>query len=367
MNMPENHPVFRGGRGRPRWWAPGCHTARVGLFSKKRSVPDASGLPITAFWEWWAHEGRTLDPHQPSAATDELARRVAAVHPDLVWNFGPGTTAEVRLTVSAGGVAQVRPSAERWLRAAPAADATWEYRASQEPEPGAMSSRLSIAGHDVDLSLTRFRVDPVEEELRVHVGVYHPAFARLPDGVRGQVTFLVLDWVLGEDDVERWVGHVEPLVAAPPTPVTAEDLTAAVRALARSVDPDDWTLATWQAEDGRPGMASFRRGVRWIDHPTFDRHHVLVAGFAAQANGLPSDGSVLDELRYLEQLLEDGVGPRGLLVGHETHAGSRTFHVYTDGEDQNADEALRELAAGHGMRLTSRLDPAWSEVRHFTG
>lgn len=113
--------------------------------------------------------------------------------------------AEHRLTVSASGVDEVRPAAERWLRAAPAPDATWEYRASQEADARAMSSTLEIAGHEVGLALTRFRVDLVEADFRVHVGVYHPAFAGMAGDVQTRITYLVLDWVLGEDDVERWV------------------------------------------------------------------------------------------------------------------------------------------------------------------
>jgi hypothetical protein len=337
----------------------------VELSNRRQRGSDSTGHPIVAFWEWWSGDGRAIDPHQPSRAADELSRRVAAIHPDLTWHFGAGKAAEHRLTVSAGGVAQVRPSAERWLRSAPAPDETWEFRSSQEAEPDALSSVLSIAGREVDLSQTRFRVDPVEAELRVHVGVYHPAFEQMSHDLRAQVTYLVLDWVLGEDDVERWLGHIEPLVAAATSPV--EDLTAAVGSLARSVEPGQWTLAQWQDKDGLPGLASFRRGVRWIDYPMLDKHHLLTRDFQSQDNGMPADGSTLDALGEIESELNSVLGSRGLLVGYQTHAGVRTFHVYADGEDQNVDSALRDFAAAHGLTLTSSMDPSWTEVRHLTG
>src|SRR5215212_21992 len=175
----------------------------MGLFRKRE--PAAEPHPITAFWTWWADQGRSVDPHQTSSATEELTRRVTAIHPDLTWHVGPGTTSQHRLTVSSGGVAEVRPAAERWLRAAPSADATWEFRSSQQADPDALGSVLEIAGHKVDLASIVFRVDPVEEELRVHVGVHHPTFEQLPEAARAQITYLVLDWLLGEDDVERWL------------------------------------------------------------------------------------------------------------------------------------------------------------------
>jgi len=292
---------------------------------------------------------------------------VAAIHPDLTWHFGPGVAAEHRLTVSAGGVAAVRPAAERWLRAAPAPDKTWEYRASQEADPDALASTLEIAGHEVDLSLTRFRVDPVEEELRVHVGVYHPAFAEMSGDVRDRITFLLLDWILGEDDVERWLGHIEPLQVPPAAVASAEELRAAVDSMAQSRSPDTWSLAQWLDKDGLPGLAVVRRGLRWIDHPTLDRHHVLTRSYTAQENGQPLDSSTLDELHSVEVDLESAIGRQAVLVGHETHAGARRFHVYSDGEDQNVDATLGNFATSHGLSVEARADPAWTDVRHLTG
>lgn len=164
----------------------------MGLFSRKQLLPKTSRDPIAEFWTWWQGEGRRLDPHQASPALDQLSHRLVAIHPELTWHFGAGATSEHRLTVSAGGVAAVRPAAERWLHAAPAPDETWEYRSSKEADPSVMTSSLSIAGHQVDLSHTVFRVDSDRELLRVNVGVFHPVFPDLDDGVRAQISFLVV-------------------------------------------------------------------------------------------------------------------------------------------------------------------------------
>ncbi len=106
-------------------------TPVVALFRKRELGPGRH--PIVAFWEWWATEGQRIDPRRASPSTEELGRRVASIHPDLTWHFGAGTIAEHCLIVSAGGVAEVRPVAERWLRAAPRADAAWESRSAKYP------------------------------------------------------------------------------------------------------------------------------------------------------------------------------------------------------------------------------------------
>lgn len=337
----------------------------MGLFRKRGVAPGPH--PITAFWTWWAEEGHTISPHQVSRGTDELTRRVTAIHPDLTWHFGPGVNAEHCLTVSAGGVAEVRPAAERWFRAAPRADATWEFRPSQQADPDALSNVLEIAGHKVDLSSVEFGVEPVTDELRVNIGVHHPAFGRMPKSARDQIAFLVLDWLLGEDDVERWVGLVESLEAPPAPARSGDDVVKAVAEIAAGRDPDQWAIAKWQDKRGNPGFATFRRGLRWIDNPTFDRHQVVAATYSAQENGLPVDAASLDALRGIEAELESLLGSRGILVAYETHRGVRAFHVYSDGEDQNIDAVLGDWASGRGLSMESKPDPAWSQVRHFTG
>lgn len=308
-----------------------------------------------------------LDPRNQSPAIEQLSQRVAAIHPDLTWHFGAGSESEHRLTVSANGTAEVRPSAQRWLRAAPPADPTWEFRSSQEADPNALGTVLEIAGSKLDLSKTGFRVETAEEEFRVHIGVYHPVFRDLPESTRLQVSFLVLDWLLGEDDVERWLGQIEALTVPSADSTNGDGVLRAVESIAERHDPDKWTLSGWEDANGTPAFASFRRSLRWIDHPTLDVHHGVHASFASQDNGLPADGAALDSLRSLEDELESLLGPRGLVIGHETASGRRTFHVYTDGEDQNVAAGLSDWVRARHLSIESAPDPAWRRVRQFTG
>jgi len=230
-----------------------------------------------------------------------------------------------------------------------------------------MSNVLEIGGKTLELASTRFRVDPVFEELRVHVGVYHPAFADLPQSVRDHVSYLWLNWLVGEDDVERWLGHVETLTEPPPGRVPGRGVLAAVADIAARRDPEEWAIAQWQDKDGTPGLAMFRRGLRWIDHPTLDRHQIASVQYETQDNGLPADATALEFLRQLESELESLLGERGILVAHETHRGVRKLHAYTDSEDQNIDAAFMEWASRRNVSVEANRDPAWSQVRRFTG
>ena len=52
----------------------------------------------------------------------------------------------------------------------------------------------------------RFDVSVDEDRMELDLVVAHPAFPRLDDDTRGQVGFLGLDNILGEEEVERWIG-----------------------------------------------------------------------------------------------------------------------------------------------------------------
>ncbi|MEH3069218.1 MAG: DUF695 domain-containing protein [Aeromicrobium erythreum] len=351
----------------------------MGLFSRRTSSesdPHAdlgdSGngrpapTPVGDFWDWWTEEGRQLDPSQAGPAHAVLDGLLASIDPDLTWHLGPGRTAQHRLTVSAGGLADARPAAERWFRAAPPADATWEYAPAVEADPTAFDAVLEVDGAAVDLARVVLAVETDLEALRVHVGVHHPAFAELPERVHGPVTFMVLDWALGEDDVARWVAGVEPLVDAPSPARTVADLQAAVAVCAEERDPDVWSALSGQTAEGRPVFALARTGARWVDAPTLDLHHALVATFEPDERGMPSPEE-LGRLQALDDSLTATIEPRGLVVARVTTEGTRTLHVYTDGEDQNAGADVARWASTHGLTVTDERDPGWTRVRHLLG
>lgn len=197
-------------------------------FFRRRADPQAVRLrqdeAIAAFWQWWVTDGRPRaaavfdERADPRPVADDLVPHLRAIHPDLDFETGTGRDARHVLVVTAAGDPDLRELAERWLAAAPPADDAFEYdtwrRPVAEPEGVAVDlgeGRLALS--DVRAVLTA-RGDLVDVE------TWHPAFADLPDQARGQITFLLLDALLGERLVEQRVGAVawttdEPADARP--------------------------------------------------------------------------------------------------------------------------------------------------------
>jgi hypothetical protein len=340
----------------------------MGFFRRKAAPVPVH--PIARFWQWWASEGAArFDSAVATGQWGDLPGlmnvQLAPIHPGLAWDTGPGGTARSLLAVSSEGDAALRRIAEQWLRAAPPADNSWEFAAARQPVSGVAGKEIEIDGHRLHLGDARFRITEDPERERLDVAVHHPLFAQMPGKGPLQVSFLLLDWVLGEDGVERWVGAVDTTDIGGTATATASDLATAVDAMAAQAQPEKWVLMEGKTRRGERIVVSARRPLRWIDHPIFDLHtEVRIAYKDKRDDGLPTVAS-LDLLRGIEDDISAALGIRGILVAHETAAGTRLLHYYSDSEDQNGRDAIETAARLVGAATRHDADPGWKQVRQF--
>ena len=341
----------------------------MGFFKRKAAPPAVH--PITGFWQWWASKGgarfdTAVTTGQWGNLPNEMSLQLAAVHPSLAWDTGPGRAARSLLAVSSEGDAALRRIAEQWLRAAPAPNGSWEFAAARQPVSGVVENIIEVDGHSLHLGDVRFRITEDPERELLDIAVHHPLFVQMPGQGPLQVSFLLLDWLLGEDGVERWVGAIDTTSAGETTRATAADLKAAVNAMATQIQSDKWAVMVGQNSSGERMIVSARRPLRWIDHPLFDLHtEIHLAYEDKRDDGLPATAS-LEALRGIEDDVSTAVGIRGLLVAHETAAGVRTLHFYSDSEDQNGRDAIDIAAHAAGGTTQHNIDPGWTQVRQFS-
>jgi hypothetical protein len=300
------------------------------MLFRRRTTQTGPSPAIAAFWTWWsgAHDRirDTIESGRAATLADEVNAQVGQIHPDLQWEFTRGGRSRHALIVSAGGDARLRAAAARWLAEAPGPDEVWEYHRSRQADLGALSARIEAGGHALDLSDLALAYTVDSDRRCVDVVAYHPGFAGVPEGMRAQVTFLALDWLLGEDAVEIWVGAVEwsitPVADAQPPAA----LAAAVAGLSAPAEEAQWTLARGQDRSGAPVVAAMQRPLRSARWPQFDTHVAVVLPYrTANEGGLPVDGS-LTALRAFEDQISAQLDVHGQLVAHESHGGRRTLH-----------------------------------------
>jgi hypothetical protein len=306
---------------------------------------------IERFWSLWAHQrdavidaidgGRTEDPalHAVLQAASVLG---------LACEFGPGLRARHALCVSADGDPAKRKLAYRWYEAAPPEDGAFEFHPARIAAPAPEDMVLRLVDEDFGFADFRFDVSVDEDRLELGLVVAHPAFPRLDDDTRAQVGFLGLDNILGEEEVERWIGELEWSERPPDGGIDAHALRAVVDRLAATAPSGEWAVLR-----GEDAIAVAARPLRPVDHPYFDELCELTAPVGE-----------LSELQDHEEELAAHFGARAFHAASLTREGERTAFVYVD-RDESTSTELAAWASARGYAFHCAHDPAWDAIRPF--
>jgi hypothetical protein len=333
------------------------------VFGRRKKID--TGAAIGDFWSWWAGSrdliAAALDAGTVAQVADEITERVEGIHRGLEWELGAGRTASHALVVTMGGDHELRPTVARWLSAAPPADETFEYHGSRQPDDAILAARIEIAGTELDLSRLRFAYALNEDAHEVDAAVYHPAFAQLPAEAATQVTFMALDWVLGEERVELWIGAVDTLTRSSAEARSIADLRATVSDLEAKHAEPAYVLFGGADHAGAQLTATAQVPLKPARWPRFDTHVAVTLS----RGGLAVDG-FLDQVIAIEDAVTAALAGDGAVVAHETSANARVLHVYTDGSTAAIGRA-REAAAAGPLRaaLTPTYDPGFDRVAHL--
>jgi hypothetical protein len=346
------------------------------LFGRKDDDEDPARADdaIAGFWVWWDGARPQLDAMVAAGESerlpDLLGPAVSAVHEGLVWEVIPGRNAAHALVVTAAGDAELRPLAHRWARAAPPADLLWEFHPSRPAHPRAAELSLDVAGLSFGLDRLALGLRAPRGAPRVDVTAYHPIFGELDEDARMDATLLALDWLLGEDDVARWVGEISPATFQPIDSVPAVHLPAIVADLVSEFGQEQWAQLEGQTAGGAPLVATARYPLRPVDHPLFDQHIAITLPYKHRdKNGLPT-GDSLTALRDFEERLAARLlkpGGDAVMVAQLSAERHRIIHVYADPTGDGASHAKELIADWREgkARLDVTTDPAWSAVAAF--
>jgi hypothetical protein len=305
------------------------------------------------FWEWWAGAREAVrsaieEPGADPAILHEVLAQVSAL--GLSCELSEGRVARHAVCATANGDPALRKRAYRWHASAPPADEVFEYHPVRVATASAPELLIRIGGEAFAFSDLRFEAETDEARLRLDLEIQHPMFRGLDDQTRAQVSFIALDKLLGEEEVERWIGALRFSAAAPRADLTPEGLRERVQALRDTEPSGEWALL-------RTGdaVAVAARPLRPVDHPYLDLLCEL------KARPVDHDLSVLQDN---EAAIERDFGERAFHAASLTQGDVRTAFVYIDGDEPTSHE-LEAWAAERGYETVFSLDPAWDAVRRF--
>lgn len=318
------------------------------------------------FWAWWAGARDRVAQAIGTGGFDEkligeISKAVARVDSRLAWEFAPGRVAKHALCVSPEGNPEIRPAALRWLAAAPPPDATWEYHASRQPSPTLL--QLEIGGQRMDLREMRAIGSWDPRRRRVDVRLWHPGFEGAPRGLPEQTSFLFLDNLLGEDQVERWIGQVEAL-AAPSGGRTPEELKLEVERHAAEPAGDTWVPGQRTGPQGEVAIVLADAGLKRIDQPFADQHVIITV---VLDDGRMPDDALAAELNAEEDRLVAGLQGVATLAGRTTEPGARVMHLVAEDLDRvrAGIDAWAEGLPPRRVKVAFEQDPGWEFQREL--
>ena len=320
-----------------------------------------------AFWAWWAARrdavAQAIADGRVDALVGEISQRVNAIDKGLAWELGPGRTSQHSLALSPEGDIGLRPTTERWLMAAPAADAVWEYYPAR---PGGKLLVLQVGQWKLDEDAFRIGVSADKSRRRLDVVPFHPGHSGLPREVRLQSTFLFLDHLLGEDDVERWIGKVDMAETEPANAVSPAGLLDAVADLRALPSAESFGLLRGQDNRGRPVVVTVNLALKRIDHLFHDRHGEVRFPLGPD---WPPTSDRLDTLNAREDDLLAKLAGHAIYFGRVTMPGERTLHFVAEPGSDGPQIIEAWLRVNSDLRGSARwtTDTKWEFRRELGG
>jgi hypothetical protein len=167
---------------------------------------------VENFWRWYAEAAprlyQTIEDKNSACLNTEVSAKVDELIPGSAWVFGPGPNGVGHsFTLSGEGNLHRQFLTEYWHKRAPSLSG-WTFYSARQPSDNLKSWRLEIGGDTFDP--LEFWLSPTldSDREKIDLTVWHPLFAKLPEGDRWTVLFLVLDEALGEFGTQSWIGEI---------------------------------------------------------------------------------------------------------------------------------------------------------------
>ncbi len=169
----------------------------------------------TKITEWWkAFEGQTeqlqaLFSREAQWDLPEwMAKHLGAIHPRLMWEFGPAVRGDGhRLVITPEAAHHLRPLTEAILERAPSIP-DCEFYAYRLPEDLALTKATVEGRTGCDIRDFQVRVGR-EVHQRIDVSYFSPTAAAKDDPQALQAAFVATETLLGECCLDHWVGAIE--------------------------------------------------------------------------------------------------------------------------------------------------------------
>ena len=328
-----------------------------------------SAEKIDHFWQWWSEINlefaKSFDEKKPlpEDLITAMSAQVAAIDPQLDWEFGKGVKSRHQLCLSSMGDPILRLICERWVKRGPGDSDVWEYYASRQASPS-VNQTLTIWSRTIDLGEYRFVITEDSPRERLDIIAYHPANAEAESNEQSlRILMIALDLFLGEDNVERWIGSIDLAESSPAEAVEPSALRERVNHYAKQTRKGPWVILRGEKEESA-FVAIANLALKRIDHLLLDMHMTVTFVLKKPTeNGLVTNHEA-DDLNLLEDSLCKALANHALLLGRATHHGKRTIHfrITESGPASQIVDRWVQTRSDYETSVDTMMDPRWEQV-----
>ena len=169
------------------------------LFGQTKSPEDK-------FWVWFTKNQDAIYHFErnQNLIFNNLINELHKVHPNLTFEFGPEIDNQREFVISAGGIKDAFPAVISLANAAPTL-LKWKitkFRPRREEITTIIIDTISVSPDDVLFSIEH-------EDGKVNLILFLGDDRNFDKNTYGNIGFLLLDQILGEYDVETFIGSID--------------------------------------------------------------------------------------------------------------------------------------------------------------
>lgn len=172
---------------------------------------------ISAFWRWFSDHHSDVERMLDRDDTAELSRQINAqidrMSSQLAWEIGPGLVEPYMFVFPTSGGSEFKAAVGRIMEKAPRIE-KWEFHASRPTRTFQPEVQLPDRGLTFRSIDWHFAMRPSATSGRFDLQVFDDKLAGFDERTALTAVFILLDAVLGEDMVERWIDGIKVLPAS---------------------------------------------------------------------------------------------------------------------------------------------------------
>ena len=182
------------------------------FFKKKKPEITFKGN-VEDCWHWFSTNAirmkKTIDDGNCGDLLDETSTAVHKMIPHIGWCYGLGEgEGRHALTLSPEGDREHQLLAEYWLSRKPDIP-DWDFYPAKQGSDLQEGYSINTGGFDFSVNEIWLSPEVDTENAKVDITIWHHHFHEIEEKAAYRVTFILLDELLGEYDVQNYVGAID--------------------------------------------------------------------------------------------------------------------------------------------------------------